>query len=102
MILASPKKTRDFTHERRFSIITALKIFLFLSQNVFLHYQKLFQECQQHQVRLHLLQEQRQREQAMALLLPQHPLLLDAVNNAKSLSQNVKIGELYIDRVQYF
>ena len=71
-----------------------------LLQNVFLHYQKLFQECQQHQVRLQLLQEQRQREQAMtavtaatALLLPQHPLLLDAVNNAKSLSKNIKLGE---------
>jgi hypothetical protein len=63
-------------------------MFVFLLQNVFLQYQKLFQECQQQQVRLQLLQEQRQREAAAALLLPQHPLLMDMVNGVKVMSKS--------------
>jgi hypothetical protein len=70
-------------------------MFVFLFQNVFLQYQKLFQECQQQQVRLQLLQEQRQREAAAALLLPQHPLLMDMVNGVKVMAKS-KNGNSFI------
>ena len=58
----------------------------FFQQNVFLHYQKLFQECHQQQVRIQLLQEQQrhQRQRESAILMPQHPILLDAVASGKT------------------